>query len=339
MDKKMRLVLILGLAIIMALSTIACSTSTPEEPEATPEETEAKVWTIGVVQMTQDIPVQIAMNGGMDEKAAELGNVKIVALNGNMDVATQLNAIENFIQQKVDAIILNPADADSIVNGVKAANAAGIPVLTFDTNANGGEIVSFIEANNGQAGKLVGEYMAWRLEGKGKVAILDLPSVSCVRVRTDNWYEVMKAYPDIEVVQTEIAASVPDGLKMAENILQAHPDLDAFFAINDPGGLGAAQAIKAAGLSDKIFVGAVDGDPKAVEMIAAGDIYGITVAQFGAEIGRVACQTAVDYLEGKTVESHIMIPVMPVTIENYKDYPGWAGQLPAPEILEPAWGR
>jgi len=327
MTKKMRITLILSLVIIVAAFTVC-------NPIAAP-----KVWTLGVIQMTQDIPVQIAMNGGMDERAAELGNVKIVALNGNMDVATQINGIENFIQQKVDAIILNPADADSIVNGVKAANAAGIPVFTFDTNANGGEVISFIESDNGAAGRLNGEYMAWRLKGKGNVAILDLPSVSCVRVRTDNWKAVMKAYPDIKVVQTEIAASVPDGLKMAENILQAHPDLDAFFAINDPGGLGAAQAIKAAGLQDKIFVAAVDGDPKAVEMIAAGDIYGFTACQFGAEIGRVACQTAYDYLNGEKVPSHILIPVMPVTIENYKKYPGWKGALPAEEDLLPAWGK
>lgn len=323
---------ITGIAIIMVLMVILGGCGAP-----TPAAGEAKQFVFGVVQMTQDIPVQIAMNGGMEEKAKELGNVKIVAFNGNLDVATQVNGMENFIQQKVDAIILNPADADSIVNSVKAANKAGIPVITFDTNANGGDVVSFVEANNGQAGQLVGEYMAWRLNGKGKVAILDLPSVSCVRVRTDNWKKVMSAYPGIQVVQTEIAATVPDGIKMAENILQAHPDLDAFFAINDPGGLGAVQAIKARGLQDKIFVAAVDGDPKAVELISKGEIYGMTVAQFGAEIGRVACQTAYDVVNGKKVESHIMVPVMPVSKQNAASYPGWAGKVPAD--LSPQWTK
>lgn len=291
----------------------------------------------GVIQMTQDIPVQIYMSKGMEERAKEIGGIKINVFNGQFDVAKQMNAIENFIVQKVDAIILNPADADSIVNGVKAANKAGIPVITFDTNANGGEVTSFIESNNGFAGHLVAEYMAWRLKGKGNVAILDLPSVSAVRDRTEAWHKVMAKYPGIKVVQTEIAATVPDGIKRSENILQSHPELDAFFAINDPGGLGAVQAIKARGLQDKIFVAAIDGDPKAVELVSKGEIYGLTVAQFGSEIGRVAAQTAYDYLTGKKVEKHIMVPVMPVTKENYKMYPGWEGKVPAD--LTPTWKK
>ena len=327
MQKKMSFWLITGLIMITMLSMVGFAGASDAKKE----------YVFGVIQMTRDIPVQIAMNGGMEERAKAIGGIKIVALNGNLNVATQMNGIENFIQQKVDAIILNPADADSIVNAVKAANKAGIPVITFDTNANGGEIVSFIEANNGLAGHLVGKYMAWRLKGKGKVAILDLPSVSCVRVRTDAWKKVMKDYPGVEVVQTEIAATVPDGIKMAENILQAHPDLDAFFAINDPGGLGAVQAIKARGLQDKIFVAAIDGDPKAVELVGKQEIYGLTVAQFGAEIGRIACQTAYDYLSGKKVDKHIMIPVMPVTKDNYKTYPGWKGEIPAD--LTPTWEK
>jgi len=332
MFKRTRTIIIISLVFVAMLAT-GCGT-TEVAQDAVQEEPKDEL-VFGVVQMTQDIPVQIAMNEGMEAMAKEIGGIKIVALNGNMDVATQLNGIENFIQSKVDAIILNPADADSIVNGVKAANEAGIPVFTFDTDANGGEVVSFIEANNGLAGQLVGEYMADRLQGKGKVAILDLPSVSCVRVRTQNWYDVMAEYPGIEVVQTEIAASVPDGLKQAETILQAHPDLDAFFCINDPGGIGAYQAIVARGLEDKIFIAAIDGDPKAVELISTTDVYGCTVAQFGAEIGRVACQTAYDYMMGEEVEDHIMVPVMAVTKDNYKDYPGWAGKVP--EDLTPPW--
>ncbi|MCG7851017.1 MAG: sugar ABC transporter substrate-binding protein [Methanosarcinaceae archaeon] len=292
---------------------------------------------LGVIQMTQDIPVQIAMSKGIEEKAKELGGIKINVFNGQFDVAKQMNAIENFIIQKVDAILIDPADADSIVNGVKAANKAGIPVITFDTNANGGDVTAFVESNNAFAGHLVGEYMAWRLKGKGKVAILDLPMAAAVRDRTGAWHKVMAKYPGIEVVQTEIAATVPDGMKCAENILQAHPDLDAFFCINDPGGLGAVQAIKSRGLQDKIFVAAIDGDPKAVELISKGEIYELTVAQFGAEIGRVAAQTAYDYLNGKKIEKHIMVPVMPVTKGNFKMYPGWAGKVPAD--LTPTWTK
>ena len=118
----------------------------------------------GVIQMTQDIPVQIYMSKGMEERAKEIGGIKINVFNGQFDVSKQMNAIENFIVQRVDAIILNPADADSIANGVKAANKAGIPVITFDTNANGGEVTAFVESNNSFAGPLVAESMAWRLK-------------------------------------------------------------------------------------------------------------------------------------------------------------------------------
>ena len=294
-----------------------------------------KTMRIGVVQMTQDIAVQVAMKEGMQDAAQKMG-AQLTLFNGQQKVDLQISAMENMIANKVDAIILNPADAAGIVPAVEAANKANIPVITFDTDAKGGKRAVFVESDNHKFGQLDAEYLVWALKGKGKIGMLDWPYVSAVTDRDDSFMGVIRNFPGIKIVQTEMAATREKGLTGAENILQAHPDINAFFTINDPGGLGASQAIKARGLTGKVIIAGGDGDMEAVKLIKdPNESYKYDSAQFGKEIGRQAFMAAYNTVLGQQVIQHVLIPVMPITIQNADKYQGWTGDIPSD--LTPAW--
>ena len=310
------------------------ATTAPAAAAAAPAK---KTMKMGIVQMTQDIQVQVAMKEGIEEQAKKMG-VELTLFDGMQKVERQISAIENFITSKVDAIILNPADAAGIIPAVEAANKANIPVVTFDTDAKGGKRAVFVESDNHRFGQLIGEYLVWKLNGKGTIGHLDWPYVTAVTDRDDSFFAVIKNFPDMKVVKTEMAADREKGLKGGENILQAHPDLSAFYAINDPGALGAYQAIKARGLDGKVIVATGDGDMETVKLIRDPNTsMKYNSAQFGKEIGRQALMAAYNTVLGQQVIKHVLIPVMPITIENANSYQGWGNDVP--EDLAPAWEK
>lgn len=183
--------------------------------------------------------------------------IKVIINGADMDASRQLDIMQNYAQQKVDCILLNPVDSDAVSAGVKAANEAKIPIVTFDVNASGGEVACFVESNNVLAGQLCADQ---RLKGKafdsaqakGKVIILDHPTVTSVQQRVAGFEEILKKkYPNIRIVtKQEGGATVEPARRAMESLLTGYPDIDAVFAINDP---TAAQALEAAKRKD-IFV-------------------------------------------------------------------------------------
>lgn len=364
-DRK-RVLLLITSAIMSVAMLVACQAAPPPAPTAAPkpaaEPTKAaapaaaaptavpaaapttapaaaapakKTIKMGVVQMTQDIQVQVAMKEGIEDAAKKMG-VELTLFDGMQKVERQISAMENMITSKVDAIILNPADAAGIIPAVEAANKANIPVITFDTDAKGGKRAVFVESDNHRFGQMIGEYLVWKLNGKGTIGHLDWPYVTAVTDRDDSFFAVIKNFPDMKVVQTEMAADREKGLKGCENILQAHQDLTAVYAINDPGALGCNQAIKARGLEGKVIVATGDGDMETVKLIRdANTSMKYNSAQFGKDIGRQAMMAAYNTVLGQQVIKHVLIPVMPITIENANNYQGWSSDIP--EDLTPTW--
>ena len=269
--------------------------------------------TLGLSLSTLNNPFFVTLKEGAEEKAGELG-VKLIVVDSQDDPAREATNIEDLIQKQVDALLINPTDADAVVPSVQKANDAGIPVFTIDRGAAGGNIVSHIASDNVAGGKMAGEYLVKILGGKGKVVELEgIAGTSAARDRGKGFNEVAAANPDIEIVARQTANfNRAEGLSVFENILQAHPEIDGVFAHNDEMILGAIQAAEAAGRDDKIlFVGfdAVDDAVRAVKekKLAA------TVAQQPSQMGILGVQFATDYLNGKTVEKFIPVPLALVT--------------------------
>lgn len=273
----------------------------------------AKQTSIGLAVSTLNNPFFVDLRDGALAEGKALGYNVIVA-DGQNDANRQMSQVENFIQQKVDLIVINPVDSDAVVAAVKSANKAGIPVITVDRGANGGNVVCHIASDNVAGGRMAGEYLAKIINGVGNVIELEgIPGTSAARDRGKGFNEAIKNFPKIKVVaHQEAGFDRAKGMSVMENLLQAHPDVVAVFAHNDEMALGALKAIEAAGKLNKIKVVGFDATDDALKAVKDGKM-AATVAQKPIEMGKTAIATAKDVLSGKNVDKFIPVALALVT--------------------------
>jgi ribose transport system substrate-binding protein len=273
---------------------------------------EAKPFTLGLSLSTLNNPFFVTLKDGA-AKAANAAGVKLVVMDSQDNPATEAKNIEDLIIKKVDALLINPTDSSAIAPSVFKANKAGIPVFTVDRSANSGEVVAHIASDNVAGGILAGEFLVKKINAKGKVVELEgIAGSSAAIDRGRGFNQVMSKNPGITVVAKQTANfNRAEGLRVFENILQAQPEIDGVFAHNDEMILGAIQAAQAAGREGIVFVG-FDAVNDAVNAVKAGQLEA-TVAQQPAVIGELGVKTAVDYLNGKSVQKNIPVPLSLVT--------------------------
>ena len=264
---------------------------------------------VGVTLLTEAHVFYQGLKRGMQHAADSLG-VDLHFVAGEWDLARQTSQVENFITQKMDAIVIAPVDSRGIVSAVEEANRAGIPVFTADIAAAGGDVATHVASDNVQGGRLVGEFLARRLNGRGKVAILDQPTVTSVIDRVRGFREAMAAYPGITIVA---APAVERGLRevakqKTDNLLQSHPDLSAIFGSNDDCALGALASIRAAGKSGVVVVG-FDATPEAQAAIREGSALLADAIQYPEAIGARTVEAIVARLRGGTAPRQIAVRV------------------------------
>lgn len=305
------------LVLVLSISLVACGSATDEDdngdtpPADTGDETsEDESYTIGFVISTQTNPFFVSLKDGAEAKANELG-AELIVLDSQDDSATAAANMEDLITRGVDLILVNPTDSDAIVNSIIAANEAGIPVITVDRAANGGEILSYIASDNIAGGKMAGEFIIEQIGDAGKVVELEgIAGTNSAIERGQGFNEALEG-TDIEVVAKQTADfDRVKGLDVMENILQSQPEIDAVFAHNDEMALGALEAIKASG-KDILVVG-FDATDDAVAAVEAGDM-GATVAQQPALIGEISVESAIRALSGETIDENIPVELKLVT--------------------------
>ena len=264
--------------------------------------------TLGVVISTLNNPFFVTLKDGAEEAATKAG-VKLVVLDAQDDSAKMTAAMEDLIQQKVDAILVNPTDSDAVTPSIMKANAAGIPVLTIDRGASGGQVLCHVASDNVAGGVMAGEFLAKKLEGKGNVVeLVGIPGTSAARDRGKGFNDAIATFKDIKVVASQAADFSRDkGLKVFENILQAQPEIAGVFAHNDEMILGAVAAAEAAGRTGIVFVG-FDAVDDAVAAVKAGKL-AATVAQQPAVIGAMGVEKAVAHLGGEKLPEFIPVPL------------------------------
>jgi ribose transport system substrate-binding protein len=316
------LVMLLTLGLLLA----ACAPATPPpaptaaptqppatQPPATQPPAPAGEITLGLALSTLNNPFFVTLKEGAEKEAAAQG-VKLIVVDAQDDPAKQAASIEDLINKKVSALLINPTDADAIVPSIQKANAAGIPVFTIDRGASGGEIVSHIASDNVAGGRMAAEFLCQAIGGKGNVVELQgIAGTSAARDRGQGFNEWMKANcPGATIVAQQTADfNRAKGLQVFENILQAQPEIAGVFAHNDEMVLGAIQAAEAAKRTGIVFVG-FDAIDDAVKAVQEGKL-AATVAQQPAEMGRLGVVTAVKYLKGEKVEPFIGVPLNLVT--------------------------
>lgn len=303
------------LSLTLAVSLLGCgkAADTSSPADAPPKKKEPVV---GLSLLTQTHVFFQDMVEAMEESAEEEG-LRLRIQYAEFDSRRQLDQMETFIAQGVDAIVLSPTDSSGMTPVIAAARAKGIPVFTADIAAHGADVVSHIASDNKAGGRLLAEFLAEKLGGKGKVAIIDHPSVASVQDRTAGFDEVIARYPGITIVQRVPGEGQRDkAMRVTQDLLQAQPDLNAIFGINDDSALGALAAVEAAGKQDSIIIVGFDGTPEARAAIAGGKALKADAVQFADRIGAITIDTVAAVLRGETVSPLVAVPVELITEES-----------------------
>lgn len=262
------------------------------------------------------------------ESYAKKVGVTTVIKDGKSDAATQVSAVENFIVQGVDVIVVVPVDANSLKGVIAEAEAAGIPVIThtsFYEEATCNMNVAEYEmgyANGSNAGQWLSD--TFGAEAVVKYAILTQRSLEQTIGRENGIVDGIKEYmPNAECVMTVDAHTTDLGITAAEDILTAHPDVCCIMGINDSGCLGAYETVVAQGIDQsKFFIGGNDGTQQALNLIKEGTCYRGSVDLNPIGTGEMMIDYAIKLCNGleDEVPAEYMVPVAAVNAENVDQY-------------------
>ncbi|RXK17898.1 D-ribose ABC transporter substrate-binding protein [Macrococcus sp. DPC7161] len=293
----------LALFLVLVLGLAACSLESPDKKGSSKSDKANKDITIGVSLSTLNNPFFVAMKNSI-EKEAKANNFKVKVVDAQDDSAKQANDIDDLIQQKVDYLIINPTDSSAISASVENANNEGIPVITLDRSVDKGKVAQFIASNNVEGGKMAADYVVKKVGEKAKVAELEgVPGASATRERGKGFHEVADKKLDIVTKQTA-KFNRAEGLNVAQNMLQSHPEIKAIFAHNDEMALGAIEAL---GNKDILVVG-FDGNDDALKSIKNKKL-DATIAQQPGLMGEEAVKSILKLKDGKKIESEMKVPL------------------------------
>ncbi len=247
--------------------------------------------------------------------------VNVVDTKG--DIAGVVSGIENAVNQKVDAIILN-ANPAQVTAGLETAKKAGVPVFGMDAGMDP-LLVANVTSNGYEMAAVTATYVVNRIGGKGGVVQFVFDAFPPVQVRDVIADAIFKNTPDVKIID-RVTPDVQDGgiadsRARMEAILSAHPQkgsIAAVWAAWDQPALGALQAIEAAGRGDEgIVIVGMDANPQAREAIGKGGAFEASMAQDFKGIGKTVAETVRRYLAGdKTIRSVIYVPTKLITKEN-----------------------
>ncbi|MCP4693117.1 MAG: D-ribose ABC transporter substrate-binding protein [Desulfobacterales bacterium] len=258
-------------------------------------------YTFGLSLSTLNNPFFVSVKEGA-EAEAKLLNVNLVVTDAQNRLDKQVGDVEDLIQKKVDALLINPTDSAGIAAVVKKANKAGIPVFAIDRGidtGSGAKVVAQIASDNVFGGRLQARFLAYALNGKGAVVELEgIPGASAAIDRKAGFEEELaKVAPGIKIIASQEAGfDQAKGLEVMQNLLQANPGkIDAVVAANDSMALGALKAIQqtnAAGSNGRrILVIGFDAIDPALEQIKKGAM-DATIAQQPALMGQLGVGVA-----------------------------------------------
>ena len=264
------------------------------------------------------------MINGMNDAAAEY-NVNLTLVDENGDAGTQYATMENFIQQKMDGIIMLAVDPESLVGITeKCVEEDKIPVVCCDGSINTDKITTFIGSDSYGMGTSCGEAFKAYCEANGitsgKIGVTTWKKSTGQQDRLQGFKDVLATMGDgFQIVNEQDGDARDTAMTSAENILQADPDINFLFGTNEGNVLGCYAAVQAAGLTDQVKVFGIDISEDAIAGIEAGDIPFI-ITQLPYEMGRKAIEVLVGACNGETYEPKTLIETPAVTIDNVADY-------------------
>ncbi|WP_122570122.1 sugar ABC transporter substrate-binding protein [Pseudomonas viridiflava] len=280
----------------------------------------AASYRIGVSIARVDDNFMTYVRNGLDD-AARQENVQIQFEDAQGDVVRQLNQVQGFLNQKVDAVIVLPVDTSATASMTRAAVAAKIPLVYVNRHPDERKLptgVVTVASNDIEAGQLQMRYLAEKLGGKGTLAIImgDLAQ-NATHDRTEGVKQILKDYPNIKVVEQQSAEwQRSKGMDLTSNWLLAGSRFDAIIANNDEMAIGAAMALQQAGKAKgEVAIVGIDGLPDGLAAIKRGMLVA-SVFQDPKAQAASAMQSAIRMIKGEPVTADVWVPFQLITPEN-----------------------
>ncbi len=239
------------------------------------------------------------MNGG-DEAAEDYG-AQVIWKSSEGSLDNEISIIENFIQQGVDCIMIDPIDAEGVKSVINEAGEAGIPVITMgnlvETDYNVNTLYSDYDDTY-----LIGKMIAEKIGGEGTVGLIYGNSGNFVSDQRQAGFEdALKEYEGITLVEQPGNFDANTGMTVAADMINANPDLKAIHSISDSQTYGVLQAIQAAGKSDDILLTSYDGEQEACDYVGTGE-FGCTLLTGSKRVGYWNVKVAYDLASGDKLD-------------------------------------
>ncbi len=312
--KKNALFQLLSLVVVAVLLTGAAFSAEKKGP-----------FKFGYTCMDGSNPFFVIIEKTMREMVEAKGD-QLIATDPANEVQRQINQVEDMIAQNIDAIFLNPVDAQGILPALDQLKKAGIPIINFDTEVGDlSYVTSYVGSDNYNAGKVCGEDMVKRLPKGGPILVLDSPTMQSVVDRTNGFLDAIKDKGFTIVGRQDARGNLELSMRLSEDLLQANPNVVAIFGGNDPTALGALAAAKAAGMKTVLIYG-VDGSPDIKAEIASGkSLIAGSGAQSPVTIAKDSVNIMYKVMAGEKVAARYPVRTFMINADNVKEYgtTGW----------------
>ena len=285
-----------------------------------------KKYTIGFEPYTLTNEYFSAVQSGFEQACEDLG-VDFIAYDPQGDPTTQASQVDDMIAAGIDAIVYLPYDSSSCRTVLQTLKDNDVVVVNIDTVVEEGDydlVDAVIASDNLQLGHLAGEWVAEHHPDGANIAIAHLQTAESCIINVEGFWQGIAdtaedpdAFVEVQVVEgggdTEVTFSA------IRDVLEAHPEVDVIYCINDPSAYGAIQAVEDAGMTGQVDVLGKDGAPTGKHNIAEGK-EAQSSAQRPVYMGYQSVVTAVKILDGEEVEFNTAIPSYSITADNIDEF-------------------
>lgn len=241
---------------------------------------------------------------GVENYGKEKG-IDVIVVDAKNDTATQVSQVQDLLTQDIDAFIYIPAGAAAAAVPTRLAREANIPVINVDRFPEGEPGDTFIAGESVESAYAVCKHIIEKAGGSGKMVIIHGQKGTTPEVdRFTGCKRAIDENPGVELVAQQWSQmwSADEGFSIAQNMLQANPDISIIFGQADGLAMGAAKAVEGAGLADKVIIGGYDGDMSALEYLSkCQGPYIVTATQSTRTMGKMAVDSAIAVAAGETV--------------------------------------
>ena len=306
-------------AIVAGVLLNGCG-SQGTRPEENANARSGQPTTIGVSLLNLSSEFIVMLNRAITAKAEEM-NVRLIVNDAQRSAERQVQQVESFIAQRVDAIIINPCEVEASSPAVDKALAAGIPIVNVNSETRSAP-TAFVGSRDEESARLAMEYIARRLNGKGNLVMMHGFMGQAAQIkRAQGAREVLAQHPGLKLLAEQTAEwDRAKAMTLMENWIQSYgTSIKAVFAQNDEMGMGALIALEQAGMKDQVVVASVDAIADALQAVKDGRL-DATVFQDAGGQGGTAVETAVKILKKEPFEREVFIPFRLVTGDNVHQY-------------------